>query len=74
MKSRIDWITTIVPCVAIIFLCFLFMAWPGQSSAALESIRFFFGDQLGSYYLLMGLGVFFISLYLAFSRYGQIRL
>lgn len=74
MKSRIDWVTTVIPCAAIILLCVLFMAWPEQSSATLESVRFFFGDQLGSYYLVVGLGVFFISLYIAFSRYGTIRL
>ena len=74
MKSRIDWVTTVIPCAAIILLCVLFMVWPEQSSDTLESVRFFFGDQLGSYYLVVGLGVFFISLYIAFSRYGTIRL
>ena len=74
MKSRIDWVTTAIPCAAIVLLCILFMVWPEQSSATLESIRFFFGDQLGSYYLVIGLGVFFLSLYIAFSRYGTIRL
>ena len=29
---------------------------------------------MGSYYLLIGLGVFFCSLYMAFSRFGNIRL
>ena len=48
MKSRIDWVTTAIPCAAIVLLCILFMVWPEQSSATLESIRFFFGDQLGS--------------------------
>ena len=40
----------------------------------LGSIRFFLGDQFGSFYLLMGLGALFCSLYAAFSRFGSIRL
>ena len=38
------------------------------------SIRGFLGDELGVYYLIIGLGVFFTSLYMAFSRYGKIVL
>ena len=32
------------------------------------------GDTFGLYYLVIGLGVFLLSIYLAFSRYGSIRL
>ena len=50
------------------------MALPESSTKALDSIRFFLGDQFGSYYLILGLGAFICSLYMAFSRYGKIRL
>ena len=50
------------------------MIFPEGSANILASIRFFLGDQLGSYYLLMGLGAVICSLYMAFSRFGSIKL
>ena len=72
--KRLDWLTTLVPFLCILFLCILFIAFPEDSSSVLGSIRFFLGDQFGSFYLLMGLGALFCSLYTAFSRFGSIRL
>ena len=74
LLGQMDWVTTLIPFVAILVLCFLFMAYPGGSSSILASIRFFLGDQLGSYYLVAGLASVICSLYMAFSRYGAIRL
>ena len=50
------------------------MLFPEGSANILASIRFFLGDELGSYYLLMGLGAVICSLYMAFSRFGSIKL
>lgn len=74
LSKRLDWITTLIPLAAILFLCGLFLLYPDTSAFVVTSIRFFLGDTLGSYYLLMGLGVFLCSLYLAFSPYGSIKL
>ena len=74
LKKRLDWVTTLIPLGVVIFLCGLFLLFPEASSQVVASIRFFLGDQLGSYYLIIGLGVFFCSLYLAFSPYGKIKL
>ena len=74
LKKRLDWITTIIPFICIVILCFLFMAFPQGSTSILESVRFFLGDQLGSYYLVIGLGALICSFYMAFSRYGKIKL
>ena len=63
-----------MPLSVIITLCAMFMAWPERSNIVLGQVRFFFGDTLGSYYLIIGLGIFLISIYLAFSRYGDIVL
>lgn len=71
---QLDWITTLIPFATIVILCTLFILYPAASSQILESIRYFLGDQMGSYYLIIGLGVFICSLYLSFSRYGKIRL
>ena len=74
LMKQLDLLTTLLPFFCIVALCVLFMLYPEASSHALESIRYLVGDQFGSYYLLMGLGVFLCSLYMAFSRYGTIRL
>ena len=74
LKNRLDRVTTIIPFVTILALCSLFMIFPDASSQVLGSVRFFLGDQLGSYYLLLGLGALICSLYMAFSRYGKIKL
>ncbi|NBH71774.1 BCCT family transporter [Clostridiaceae bacterium] len=72
--KQLDLFTTLIPFVCIAALCTLFVLFPDASSRILEKIRFFLGDRMGCYYLLIGLGVFICSLYLAFSRYGSIRL
>ncbi len=74
LLGQLDLFTTLFPFLSIVALCFLFVLFPDQSSKQLERIRFFLGDQLGCYYLLIGLGVFLVSLYLCFSPYGSIRL
>ena len=40
----------------------------------LSQIRFVFGDTFGTYYLIIGLGVFLLSGYIALSKYGNIVL
>lgn len=74
LLSKLDWVTTLIPFACILLLCAIFMIHPTQSANILESVRFFLGNRLGSYYLLIGLGVFICSLYIAFSRYGKIKL
>lgn len=71
---KIDWMVTLLPFGTIIALCILFFFMPKQSEAILNRIRYFFGDTFGTYYLLIGLGMFMLSLYLAGSKYGTIVL
>lgn len=73
-KREIDWIITIVPLFIIILLCSLFIIMPKQSNIILSQIRFFFGDKLGTYYLIIGLSIFCLSFYIAGSKYGNIVL
>lgn len=73
-KKKIDWIITIVPLTLIIVLCVLFFFMPEQSNVVLSEIRFFFGDTFGVYYLVIGLGIFLLSFYIALSKYGDIVL
>lgn len=74
MVNRIDWPVVVIPFFLILFLCVSFMLAPDASKELLEQIRALFGDTLGLYYLVIGLGVFLLSIYLAFSKYGSIRL
>lgn len=73
-KSRIDWMITIVPFVLIMGLAAVLFAFPEQSNDIIGQVRFFFGDTLGLYYLVIGLGVLIVSVFLAFSKYGNIVL
>ena len=73
-SPQLDWITTVVPFITILLLCILFFAVPEASGRVVASIRYFLGDEFGSCYLLMGLGIFLCSLYIAFSPYGAICL
>lgn len=72
--EKIDWKTTLIPLGGILVLCVLFMMMPEQSKQVLGVVRGFLGDDLGFYYILIGLGIFLFSLYIAFSKYGKIRL
>lgn len=72
-SKKIDWMITIIP-LGIIILCLLFFCAPEQSNSVLSQIRFVLGDTFGAYYLVIGLGIFLASIYLAASRYGDIIL
>lgn len=72
--KRIDWVTTLVPFGGVTLLCLLFMIIPEESKYVLESIRQFIGDDCGIYYAILGVGIFWLSIWTAFSKYGKIRL
>lgn len=73
-KNRVDWIITLVPFILIMGLAVCLFLFPHQANGVISQVRFFFGDTLGSYYLIIGLGVLIISIFLSFSRYGNIVL
>lgn len=73
-KSRVDWMITLVPFVLIVGLAAFLFIFPDQANGVISRVRFFFGDTVGLYYLVIGLGIFLISMYLCFSKYGGIVL
>lgn len=73
-QKNIDWMITLVPLGLVVALCVVFFFMPEQSNAVLSQIRFFFGDTFGTYYLVIGLGIFLLSLFIAGSKYGNIVL
>ncbi len=74
LSRQLDWNIILVPLAVILLLCGLFVAFPSASSLAIEAVRGFLGNQLGIFYIVIGLVTLFVSLYIAFSRYGNIRL
>ncbi len=72
--NKIDWMITIVPLVIIVALSVLFFLLPEQSNRIIGQIRFVLGDTLGTYYLVIGLGIFLLSMFIAGSKYGNIVL
>lgn len=73
-KNRVDWMMTLVPFFLIMGLAVLLFAFPDQSNATIRQIRFFFGDTVGMYYLVIGLGVLLVSIFLSVSKYGELVL
>lgn len=73
-SKKIDWMITLVPLAIILGLCVVFMVWPVQSNTVLSGVRGFLGDTFGTFYLAVGLGIFLISMYMAFGKYGNIVL
>ena len=73
-KGRVDWMVTLIPFILIVTLAALLFIFPEQSNEVIGQVRFFFGDTVGLYYLVMGLGVLIVSAVMAFSKYGDIVL
>lgn len=73
-SSRIDWLITLAPFIIIMALAGVLFIFPNQSNDIIGQVRFFFGDTLGFYYLVIGVGVLLISIFLSFSKYGDVVL
>ena len=74
LPGRFDLSLTLIP-----FLCFFALAgamffFPERTRSVIAQARLFFGDTLGSFYLILGFGIFLLSLYLMVSDYGKIVL
>ena len=74
IKGKVDWLVTLVPFITIIGLALLLFLLPEQSNRVIGKVRFFVGDTMGVYYLIIGLGVLLVSLFLSLSKYGNIVL
>jgi BCCT family betaine/carnitine transporter len=74
LNGRIDWVMTLVPFFGVAALGALFMLIPDGSKTVLEAVRKFIGDDCGLYYAILGVGVFWLSIWTAFSKYGKVKL
>ena len=73
-SSRIDWLITLAPFIIIMALAGVLFIFPNESNTIIGQVRFFFGDTLGIYYLIIGIGVLLVSVFLSFSKYGDVVL
>ena len=64
----------VVPFATILCLCFFFFTFPQETNNFFTAINPFFRDKMSVLYLSINLFVFIFSFYLAFSKYGKIRL
>ncbi|MCL2015927.1 MAG: BCCT family transporter [Defluviitaleaceae bacterium] len=71
---KVDKISMIVPLILMLTLGTIFIVIPEQSELLLGTIRAFLGDSIGIYYIILGVFILGVTLYMAFSRYGKIRL
>lgn len=74
LRSRIDWMITILPFFTILAFCLVCFISPADSAHALNSVRRFLSEEFSWYYLLAGFAILLLTLYIACSRYGTIRL
>lgn len=74
LLKELDLVTMIIPLIGIVGLCVLFMTMPEQSITVVASLRTFLGEELGAYYMLIGIAAVACTMYMAFSKYGKIKL
>lgn len=73
-RQEIDWVLTLVPLGIIVLLFLVLLLFPQSSSNAIEFLRSIFVGKFGSFYMVFGLGIFLLSIWLAFSRFGNVKL
>ena len=74
VSYKIDWMLTLIPFIMIAGLATYMFVFPDKANLVISRVRFFLGDTLGSYIIIFGVSVFTVSLYMAFSKYGNIIL
>ena len=73
-KNEIDWLITVLPLAVIICLTGLVLFFPVESMKVVDALWSVFVNKLGFFYILLGLGLVFTAIGLAFSRFGTVKL
>ena len=74
LYRQLDWPLILIPLLCVVFLCVVFILYPARSAQITDAIRAFLGNQFGFFYILIGFVILCLTIYLAFSKYGKIRL
>ena len=71
---KIDYFITVVPLIIVIIVACYLTFFPNFSTKIIVPMKKVLVDDLGFVYILFGLLSFFLSIWLAFSRYGNVKL
>ncbi len=74
MFKKVDKSVMIIPAVIVVIVGLLVSLMPEGSTGAISAIRNFLGNDMGVYYVVVGLGAFALLLYFAFSKIGKIKI
>ena len=73
-RDGIDWSITIFPLAAILALSLFLIFCPDKAASGIGVLRELLVNDLGSVYMIFGVAVVGLSLYVALSRHGETRL
>jgi BCCT family betaine/carnitine transporter len=73
-QSRIDWPSFVLAAAILVLASIPVFVYPTESSAFLESLYTYISHKFGVLYLLAGVAAVGFLLWLAFSRFGNVRL
>ena len=74
MLKKLDKTVILVPTILVLVIGLLITIFPEASTHVIETLRNLLGNEFGWYYLVFGLAIFGIMLYMAFSKIGKIKL
>lgn len=74
LNNKIDWQLVFIPFFTVILLSLGFFLFPEKSQKAVEALRYILVEKLGYLYMIFGLIVVLISIWIAISKYGNIKL
>ena len=74
VQNYLDKGILLLTCLTITFLCFCVFCFSKETQIALDYLRNILGDKLSPLTLYFGIIVFLVSLFLIFSKYGNIKL
>lgn len=72
--KKVDWPLVMLPVVGAVVVSLIFAIYPASSHHLLSFIRGFLNRQFSFFYVLMALFFLCSTIYVAFSRYGRIKL
>ena len=73
-RGRVDWPSFLACGAVIVLVCLPLAVYPEEGGGLLKACYAFIAGRLGFLYALAGLGVFLLLVWLAFGRYGRVKL
>lgn len=74
LKSTTDYVIMIVPLLVILLISSMVIVIPDKSNEVIDSVRMFLINEIGVYYIVIGLVSVALCLWLSVSKYGSIKL